>query len=266
VSDHTHDTYVHGHHDSVLRSHRWRTAENSAAHLLPHLQPGMTLLDLGCGPGTVTCDLAERVAPGQVLGIDLSAAVIDEARSTAAERDVANVTFEVRDLHDVDGGYDVVHAHQVLHHLSDPIGALRTMAGLATPGGLVASRETDYPSMMWSPASAALTRWLELYLQVSHRNTASATAGRQLLSWARQAGLGDCTYTTSTWTFTGDDAAWWGDLWSQRVVASDFAGQAVEYGFSSEAELRDLSAGWKAWGTQPDAAFVSVHGELLARV
>jgi 2-polyprenyl-3-methyl-5-hydroxy-6-metoxy-1,4-benzoquinol methylase len=266
VSGHTHDTYVHGHHDSVLRSHRWRTAENSAAYLLPHLQAGMTVLDLGCGPGTVTCDLATRVAPGEVLGIDLSAAVIDEARSTAAERGVTNVTFDVADLHDVGGRYDVVHAHQVLHHLSDPIGALRTMAGLALPGGLVATRETDYPSMMWSPASDALTRWLELYLQVSHRNAALASAGRQLLSWARQAGLDDRTYTTSTWTFTGDDAAWWGDLWSRRVVASDFGGQAVEYGLSSEDELRDVSAGWQAWGAEPDATFVIVHGELLARV
>src|SRR5690348_13442980 len=54
-------TYTHGHHESVLRSHRWRTAENSAAYLLPHLSSGATVLDIGCGPGTITADLAALV-------------------------------------------------------------------------------------------------------------------------------------------------------------------------------------------------------------
>src|SRR5262245_33426749 len=67
MSDHDHE-YIHGHHQSVLRSHRSRTAANSDAYLLPHLQAGMTVLDVGCGPGTITCDLADVVAPGQVLG------------------------------------------------------------------------------------------------------------------------------------------------------------------------------------------------------
>jgi len=61
------ETYLHGHHDSVLRSHRWRTAENSAGYLLGRLQPGMRILDVGCGPGTITVDLAARVPDGQVL-------------------------------------------------------------------------------------------------------------------------------------------------------------------------------------------------------
>jgi hypothetical protein len=56
-------TYTHGHHESVLRSHAWRTVENSAAYLVPHLRPGLSLLDVGSGPGTITVDLAERLAP-----------------------------------------------------------------------------------------------------------------------------------------------------------------------------------------------------------
>src|ERR1700677_2184185 len=64
--------YTHGHHESVLRSHTWRTAENSAAYLLPWLRPGLDLLDVGCGPGTITVDLARQVAPGQVVGLDIA--------------------------------------------------------------------------------------------------------------------------------------------------------------------------------------------------
>ena len=77
-------TYTHGHHDSVLRSHRWRTVANSAAYLMPHLVPGVDLLDVGCGPGTITCDMARAVAPGRVVGVDAAAGVIEEAREAAA--------------------------------------------------------------------------------------------------------------------------------------------------------------------------------------
>jgi len=63
------DTYTHGHADPVLQSHRWRTVENSAGYLAPALRPGMDVLDVGCGPGTITVDLAARVAPGRVVGL-----------------------------------------------------------------------------------------------------------------------------------------------------------------------------------------------------
>ena len=78
------ETYLHGHHDSVLRSHRWRTAENSAGYLLARLTPGANVLDVGCGPGTITADLAARVPDGQVTGIDAAADVLAEARQEAA--------------------------------------------------------------------------------------------------------------------------------------------------------------------------------------
>ena len=71
--------YTHGHHESVLRSHTWRTAENSSAYLLPHLRAGQSLLDVGCGPGTITADLALLVAPGEVVGLDAGAEVVAQA-------------------------------------------------------------------------------------------------------------------------------------------------------------------------------------------
>src|SRR5207249_2958751 len=119
------DVYTHGHHDAVLRSHRWRTAENSAAYLLPHLVSGQRLLDVGCGPGTLTVDLARHVAPAEVVGIDLEEAVITEAAAYAAAADVVNVRFVAGDFRTAavePGSFDVVHAHQVLQHLSDPVG------------------------------------------------------------------------------------------------------------------------------------------------
>ena len=77
------DTYTHGHHDSVLRSHRWRTVRNSAGYLIPHLRPGQRVLDVGCGPGTITIGLARLVAPGDVVGIDNEQAPLGPARAEA---------------------------------------------------------------------------------------------------------------------------------------------------------------------------------------
>ena len=109
-------SYVHGHHESVLRSHRWRTVDNSAAHLAPRLGPGLRVLDVGCGPGTITADLAARVAPGRVTGIDASSEIV--AQATAEYGEVAE--FAVGDVYALDladDAVDVVHAHQVLQHL-----------------------------------------------------------------------------------------------------------------------------------------------------
>src|SRR5919109_849870 len=186
------DVYTHGHQDAVLRSHRWRTAENSAAYLLPHLGPGTTLLDVGCGPGTLTADLAARVAPGRVLAVDASAEVVEEARAHAEDRGIDNLDIVAGDFRDLDirhGGFDVVHAHQVLQHLREPVGALRHMARPAPPGGLVAARDSDYGAMVWAPASEGLDRWREVYTAVTERNGADADAGRHLLGWAQAAGL-----------------------------------------------------------------------------
>ena len=263
----TPDAYTHGHHDSVLRSHRWRTAENSAAYLLPHLRRGMSLLDVGCGPGTITFDLARRVAPGRVVGVDLSADVIEEASHAARAAGVDAVDLVVGDFRELDQGtFDVVHAHQVLQHLSDPVGALRAMGRLARPGGVVAVRDSDYPAMLWAPASDGLERWRGIYLAVTRRNRAHADAGRHLLGWAHRAGLSGPSYTTSTWTYaTRADRTWWAELWAERITASALAVQAVDYDIATEAELADVARSWREWAAEPDGVFVVVHGEVVAR-
>ena len=263
------ETYTHGHGEPVLRSHRWRTATNSAGYLLEHLLPGTSLLDVGCGPGTLTADLARLVAPGRVVGIDVSEEVVDQARAHVAEAGppgVELVSGDFRATGFAPGPFDVVHAHPVLQHPSDPVGALAAMASLARPdGGIVAVRDADYPAMVWAPADERLDRWLDVYLRVTAANGANADAGRHLLRWATDAGLSDVRYSTSTWTFaTPDERAWWAGLWADRIVASDLADQAVSYGISGAGELAELAEGWRAWAGDEAATFTVVHGEVLA--
>jgi 2-polyprenyl-3-methyl-5-hydroxy-6-metoxy-1,4-benzoquinol methylase len=263
------DRYTHGHAEPVLQSHRWRTAVNSAAYLLPSLRPGLELLDVGCGPGTITVDLAARVAPGRVLGLDVSADPLDEARATAARAGVA-VTFGVGDVYGLavpDDSFDVVHAHQVLQHLTDPVAALREMARVCRPGGVIAVRDVDYAATTWFPLDPRLDDWLALYRRVARRNEAEPDAGRRLLAWAHAAGLRDVVATTSSWCFaTPDEREWWGRSWAGRATSSAFAEQAVDYGLADPEDLEDIAMAWLRWAAADDGWLAMLHGELLIRV
>lgn len=258
-------TYTHGHHESVLRSHRWRTAENSAAYLLDRLAPGLDVLDVGCGPGTITADLARLVAPGRITAIDTSEAALDEARRLAG---LAGVEFAVADVHALDfpdGSFDVVHAHQVLQHVADPVAALREMRRVCRPGGIVAARDSDYAAMTWYPEVPELDAWLALYRDVARRNGGEPDAGRRLHAWARRAGFADVTATASVWCFASDDdRAWWSGLWAERITHSAIAGGALDAGYPRE-ELDRIAEGWRKWGAAEDGWFAILHGEVICR-
>ncbi|NTW42039.1 MAG: methyltransferase domain-containing protein [Cellulomonadaceae bacterium] len=264
--------YTHGHHESVLRAHRARTAESSAAYLLPSLRPGMRLLDVGCGPGSITADLARHVAPGEVVGVDTSAAVLPLAQAYADEAGVDNVTFRQADATALpfdDDSFDVVHAHQVLQHLQDPVAALREMRRVTRPGGLVAVRDADYEAMTWYPPSAGLDEWLALYHEVAAANGAEPDAGRHLVHWAHEAGFdpADLTPGAGVWCYaTPTDRTWWSQVWAERVTSSAFAQHAVRHALADDVALEVLADAWRAWGRSQDGWFAILHGELLARV
>ncbi|MGF1599994.1 MAG: methyltransferase domain-containing protein [Acidimicrobiales bacterium] len=264
----TDDVYTHGHHEAVLRSHRRRSAADSAAYLLPHLDAGQRLLDVGCGPGTITADLARIVAPGEVVALDRETSVVEEALVVAAERGVTNMTAAVGDIYHLDqpsDSFDVVHAHQVLQHLSDPVGALREMARVTRPGGTIAVRDADYGAMTWWPADPRLDRWREIYSAVARSNGAEPDAGRRILAWAREAGLADIRASASVWCYADDNTRrWWGGTWAQRMTASSVADQAVAGGMATTDELQTVADAFLAWADDPDAWFTVLHGEILA--
>ena len=263
------ERYTHGHHEAVLSSHRARTAENSAAYLLPRLEPGQRLLDVGCGPGTITADLAAAVAPGEVVALEREASILDEAMAVASERGLTNVTPVVGDVYALeaaDDSFDVVHAHQVLQHLADPVAALVEMRRVTKPSGVVAARDADYAAMTWYPGDPRLDRWSEIYHAAARNNGAEPDAGRRLLAWANEAGFGTVVPSASVWCYADDQTrAWWSDLWARRMTESPVARQAVDDGLATVEELAEVADGWRWWGTSgPDAWFTVLNGEILA--
>ena len=262
--------YTHGHHESVLRSHRWRTVENSAAYLAPLIRPGTQLLDVGCGPGTITRDFARLVGDdGHVTGIDAAPGITDTARTEAAALGLSNISFAVGDAYAIDApddSFDVVHAHQVLQHLADPVAALRELRRVARPDGVVAARDADYRAMTWYPQSQELSEWMNLYQAVARSNGGEPDAGRHLLAWSQQAGFADIDSSASVWCFaTPEDRLWWGGLWADRLVDSAFAQQATERGLATPDRLQAISTAWRAWAEHDDAWFAVLHGEILCR-
>jgi ubiquinone/menaquinone biosynthesis C-methylase UbiE len=261
------DTYIHGHHPSVLASHTWRTAENSAAFLLPELTPAMSILDVGCGPGTITAGLAERVPDGHVTAIDAVPGIIEKA---AVDFPRDNLSFTVGDVYALDyadDSFDVVFAHQVLQHLNDPVAALREMSRVAKPGGLIAARDGDYGAMVWYPDLPILTEWRELYQRVARGAGGEPDSGRMLHAWARQAGLTDVRRSSSNWTYsTPKERQWWGNSWHDRATKSFFATQVLEGSHATREDLERIASGWLEWAASEDGWFTIVNGEILCRV
>lgn len=218
--------YTHGYHESVLRSHRRRTAENSAGYLLPYLVPGLSVLDVGCGPGTITVDLAARVVPGSVTGVEPTDDALSLARAEAQLHRLSNISFTTSDVHKLDfpdDAFDVVHAHQVLQHVADPVRALQEMRRVCTPGGIVAARDADYSGFIWFPKLPALDRWLDLYERAARANGGEPDAGRRPLLaighayalWLRDTGrvtlcvTQDCDVDADAFNEAADLAAVW---------------------------------------------------------
>ena len=182
------DVYTHGHSTAVVSQHSSRTAEECAAFLFPFITGKERLLDCGCGPGSISCDLAERV--DHVTALDREAKIVESAKALAVERGVSNVEIVVGDVYDLDfpdDFFDVAFANQVLQHLSDPVAALREMGRVVKPGGVVAVRDADYASMLGHPGSA--------------------------LAKASAPGFGDGTTSTTPWPGGTTPSRTPGDIW-----------------------------------------------------
>lgn len=263
-------TYSHGHNASVVGAHAARTVANSAAYLSPLIEPGMRILDVGCGPGSITIDLARRVGDaGTVLGIDASAEVVETSRAAAAQAGVSNIEFRVGDAYDPplpDGGtgrWDVVHAHQVLQHLGDPVAALRAWRAA---GRLVAARDVVYSATTIHPLSPELLRWRELMVALQAANGGDGDAGAKLKAWAREAGFASIETDVETWCFESEHGrAFWGGQWVERALHSAFADGTERLGLADAGERQAISDAWAAWSRDDDGWMAMIHGWILAR-
>lgn len=256
------EVYTHGYHGSVVQQHAVRSAENSASFLLPHLKAHFKLLDVGCGPGSITRGFAKFVE--KVIGVDSSEGLIQQAREAGGD-----VEFQVASAYKLpfeENLFDVVFAHQVLQHLANPVKALQEMQRVCKPGGFVAVREAVYSTMHGAPQLPQLQRWRELYMSTARLNGGEPDAGLHLKSWMQTAGFQSVHFTSSAVSYSSEDEAArqaWGESWAERTLHS-FGPRAKELQLASQSELEEIVSAWKQWASDSSGVFVYVNGEAIA--
>jgi ubiquinone/menaquinone biosynthesis C-methylase UbiE len=234
-----------------------RTAERNAGFFLPHLTPGMQVLDVGCGPGSISVGLGEAVgADGTVTGVDISREAIAAADQLDGRVNV-NVRFVVADLYQMpfpDGAFDAAFCHAVLQHLSDPHGALREMRRVMRPGAVIGVADADHDGSILSPSDPALEASLRLLRELRERTGGDTGVGKKLRGLLNEAGF-ERVSASVTADADGDAEATGrtGRFWGAYFRSPELREQAKTFGLASEEELDAMSDAWLRWGESPGA-------------
>lgn len=249
-------------------AHARRTADKNAAFLLPFVKPGMTLLDAGCGPGSITIGLAEKVSPGEVVGIDISDDALDSARTLAVERGVANVRFETADVYALpyeDASFDAAFSYAMLQHLADPLAALREIRRVLKPNGVIGLGDADLSGTLLHPMSPALQRALDLSIELRLRDNGTPDAGRRLRELLHAAGFSrNAASVVADAIGTKEAAAQTAEWQAAYLEAPPFITHITSLGLATETEMREMAAAWRTWGTAPGAFWARFWCQCLA--
>lgn len=265
----TKESYSHRESETTTQYFSSRTAKRQAAFLLPHLRAGMRILDCGCGPGTITIGLAEVVAPGEVIGIDINEIQIAQAREDSANRGITNVRFETATAYKLpfpDASFDAAFSNAVLSHLSEPVVALTEIRRLLKPGGVIGIRNPDVDGQVFAPAAPLLERSTQIYAQLVAANGGNAKIGKHHKGLLRQAGFTDVAISATYEVYDSDEAVrHWGQTLAQAWAEEAFVEQLIRNGFASLEEIRDMSRAWQVWSDDSDAFFADAWFSAVGR-
>jgi ubiquinone/menaquinone biosynthesis C-methylase UbiE len=243
-----------------------RTADQQAAFFLPHLHPGMDLLDCGCGPGSITVGLARYVAPGQVVGIDLDANKIEMAQNQIADQEIPNLRFETADIHKLpfaDGSFDAIFSNAVLHYSQEPMVALREMYRVLKHGGMIAIRSSDYDGHLFTPTNPVLMRWWELVVDLQVRKGSNPYLGKHQRALLQQAGFVNVQVSATYECYgTEETSRSWGNVVASSLREDSQIEQFIESG-AEHSEIEEMSKAWQEWGENPDAVFADSYVETI---
>jgi ubiquinone/menaquinone biosynthesis C-methylase UbiE len=134
------ERYTLGYGDAAMRFLLRRSLESHGAFYLPHLRPGLRVLDCGCGPGSITAGIARRVHPGHLDAIDMDASQIALAQERAREVGLDNVTYQVASVYELpypDGQFDAIFCRNVMIYFDrDTVRRVKAeLAKVLLPGG-----------------------------------------------------------------------------------------------------------------------------------
>lgn len=160
-----------------------RTLFSHGAFFIPHLQPGMAVLDCACGPGSITQGIARNVAPGPVTGIDMSPSQIALGTERARSAGLANLSFREASVYALpfaDASFDAVFSHALFEHLNDPVRAARECLRVLKPGGTIGVVTPDWDGFIVSPETPSMLAAVQEYRDTQNRNGGDVRTGRKL--------------------------------------------------------------------------------------
>jgi SAM-dependent methyltransferase len=245
-----------------------RTASQEAAFLLRFLRPGMRVLDVGCGAGSITLGLAEAVAPGEMVGVDLQPSQVEQARALGAVRGVRNVRFEVADVYRLpfpDGSFDAVFAHAVLMHLREPVRALVEVRRVLRPGGIAGVRDSDWGGRIHAPATPLLEQWYALTVRVRQLNGGDPFMGRHQRRLLLDAGFARAEASVSVWS-DGTPEETRRRATFLKAQLQGFAPTALAEGWMDQTTVETVVVEIDAWAERPDALYVETLCEAIGWV
>lgn len=244
-----------------------RTAQTHAGFLLSHLKPGMSLLDCGCGPGSITLSFAEFVAPGQVVGTEIEQAHVDLARESASKRGVTNVRFETASIYELpyaDASYDAVFISAVLGNLREPVRGLREANRVLKPGGVIGIKEFDHGGDLVYPMDSALKKYEELYLRLRLENGHDPDGGRKLGAYLVDAGFRDLKFSATYETFADPSALRGFAEVNIGLLAEGWAEAYESRGWATTEDIKGMISAWQRFTTVPGAIFAAAWCEATA--
>lgn len=245
-----------------------RSAAKEAAFFLPHLCSGMSLLDCGCGPGTITVGLAEIVAPGDVVGIDIKPSQFEVGKASALGKRVSNIRFAVGNIYELpfpDGSFDAVFIHAVLYHLSEPRRALTEAHRVLTRGGVIGVRDADRAGNVFTPSNPTLDRARALIARVHEHSGGNPYFGRMHRLLLREVDF-VCIKASASYDCFGTPEATkdYAQYMACLILQPHVTNVIVKRGWADLPELEKMSAAIMAWGEHPDAFFVRCRCEAVA--
>lgn len=235
------ETYTPGYSPAAEAFMVRRRLDPNGAFFLPHLAPGMQVLDCGCGPGTITRDIAQRIGPGRVTGVDFNLSQVERATRDARAAGLSNIDFRQGNAYELpfaDATFDAVFSHALLEHLREPGRAVAEFRRVLKPGGWLGVCTPDWGGFLVAPPTEEMADAFEAYKALQNANGGDVCCGRKLGGYLAGAGFADVRMQSRYENY--DPLTTIGDF---LAVNFDEAGDAPR------------AATWRRWGREPNGMF-----------
>lgn len=261
--------YTLGFSDEFLDSLMRRTAKTNAGYLLPYLKPGMRILDVGSGPGSISVGLAEAVAPGGELhGVDIEESQVGLAEAVSARYQRKNTSFHAADATSLpfeDGFFDVVHCHDTLMHIPETKAALTEAKRVLKPGGIIGCREMICESCFTYPDFGVLRRAWDMYEDVVATGDGHPQMGKDLKTQLDAVGFANARISAGFDLYaTPEDILFIHEIAGTWFLSDEMRETAISFGASTDDLARDIEQAYDRWKDHPGALCALAFGEAVA--